>query len=69
MTLQEACDVLNKHGYEGRSDHHLEDGHRWSKTLSRFTGDRDFVYIAQGLLRDAGPTAEREPARGEESGG
>lgn len=82
MTLQEACDVLNGRCYEGFNDWECDDDSAWPKckegdvqfdddgvadlgpVLSRIST----VYVAQGLERDAGPLAVREPARGEERG-
>jgi hypothetical protein len=73
MTLQEVCDVLNHHGYASSRSWRprslvrpiVECGQKCQCLLYGPASH----YIAHGLLRDAGPTAEREPARGEESGG
>jgi hypothetical protein len=85
MTNAEVCEVLNKHRYladrrvgydltwkidvRGRFANGTLDGNGYASHAADVLLDWEARYIAQGLLRDAGPTAEREPARGEERGG
>jgi hypothetical protein len=62
MTVAEAAKVMRDHEYSNVNDWGVTDDVEYGRCVysaSRFHPERQAVYIAQGLLRDAGPIVEK----------